>query len=440
MKKIVLIGGGTVSHIRNHLALCAPAYGSTVKGLKFIMRGQINETEYVIESYLTKMAGGGLYSTYTRNKPAELLNTNDDISKLVDYLIADPEVRVIIFNPALVDFDGQIGDVESGKYAKRLETSKGDISMKLTPTDKIIGRIRKERKDIFVVGFKTTTNATSDEQYKKGLELLKKNSLNLVLANDTVTRNNMIIVPEEARYAETVHRGHALKELVRIVLSRMTNTFTRSTVVEGPTVEWKSDLVPDNLREVVNYCIAKGAYKPVLGKTAGHFAVKINDKEILTSIRKSNYNDNLALVRVEYDGLDKVKAHGAKPSVGGMSQRIIFTEHEDAECIAHFHCKPKDHMKTLTWIDHVPSNVRLNDDELSIRPQIYNECGSTNCGINTSNGLARVDLGDGDYLKAVYLDNHGPNIVFSKNTPAQKVIDYIDRTFDLSSKTGGLIA
>ena len=72
--------------------------------------------------------------------------------------------------------------------------------MELTPADKVIGRIRKHRKDIFLVGFKTTANATPQEQFSKGLALMKKASCNLVMVNDTVTRNNFIITPEEESY------------------------------------------------------------------------------------------------------------------------------------------------------------------------------------------------------------------------------------------------
>ena len=37
MKNIDIIGGGTVSHVRNHLALCAPAYGTTSRQLETIV-------------------------------------------------------------------------------------------------------------------------------------------------------------------------------------------------------------------------------------------------------------------------------------------------------------------------------------------------------------------------------------------------------------------
>lgn len=415
MKTIHIIGGGTMSHVRNHLSLCAPAYGSTAIALKKELDSAYSS--YKVDLHLTKMADS-----------SSRLETSDDIDRLLDHLIADPNTRCIIFNPALVDFNGEVtSDVDaaevirSGKHARRLKTRNGAQQMTLTPAKKLIGKIRATRKDIFVVGFKTTTDATPDEQYAAGLRLLKENSLNLVLANDVVTRRNVIIAPEETQYFASHNRTAVLGHLARMTLSRLKNTFTRSTVVPGEAVPWSSDKVPANLRDVVNFCIEQGAYKTVLGKTAGHFAVRSAGDEILTTIRKSNFNqlDKTGMVRVQTLDDDRVIAHGAKPSVGGQSQRIIFSEHPDVDCIVHFHCPAKD--------------------EIARAPQWPNECGSHECGRNTSKNLHKVDLGDGDYLKVVMLDDHGPNIVFPRTTPAAKVKSFITKNFDLSSKTGGLV-
>ena len=419
-KRIVILGGGTLNHVRNHLALCAPAYGTTAKQLEGHfnreLRMQLVDREYDVELVLTKMAD-----------PQSCLETNDDVAAYVDTLILDPTVKVIVFNVALADFAGQVGDIVSGKYSERLRTSEGSQQMRITPSDKLIGCIRKERKDIFVVGFKTTTDYESPQQYVRALELLKKNSLNLVLANDTVRRNNMIVAPEETRYCETTDRAEVLAFLAKMTVSRMQNHFTRSTVVEGKAVDWNSDQVPASLRAVVDHCIEQGAYKPVLGKTAGHFAVKIGENEVLTSIRKTNFNQlgEVGLVRIESEGDDHVIAHGFRPSVGGQSQRIIFREHEGLDCIVHFHCP-----------------VKLDAAEKALIPvkdQWPNECGSHECGRNTSQGLREVDLGDGDKLSVVFLDSHGPNIVFNRKTPAHKVMNFIDRNFDLAAKTGGMV-
>lgn len=408
MSNIHILGGGTFNHVRSHLALAAPAFGETARQLDRLFRRNA-EHDMAVKLTLTKMAFSG----------SDLV-TNDDVTHHIDQLIADPDTKVIVFNVALCDFTGEIGDVESGKYAERLKSREGEQTMTLTMAEKVLGRIRKTRKDIFLVAFKTTCGATSDEQYQAGLNLLKANSVNLVLANDLETRNNMIIAPEETRYCEAKDRNEVLRALTEMTVARSQLHFTRSTIVVGTSIDWNSNLVPESLRTVVNHCIKEGAYKTFRGVTAGHFAYKVDDKTFITSKRKTNYNDldNVGLVRVESTGRDNVIAYGARPSVGGMSQRIVFEEHPDVDCIVHFHS---------------PLKAGVN---ISTRPQQWLECGSHECGQNTSDGLVLYE----DGIKAVFLDSHGPNIVFNRDIDPNKVIAFIDRNFDLASKTGGLVA
>jgi hypothetical protein len=419
---IHIIGGGTFSHVRNHLALAAPAFGETAKKLhgmftSYHIRDGGRSLEYP-QLHLTKMADSN-----------STMVTNEHVAHLIDELIADNTVKVIIMNAALCDYDGKIVEerhgeevlTASGKYATRLKTQDGIQNMALVPADKVIGCIRKTRKDIFAVGFKTTTGATPDEQYAAALKLLKTNSLNLVVANDTVTRHNMIVAPEETRYYETDNRDEMLHGLVKMVLARKDNTFTRSTVVEGSLVDWNSDArIPDSLRTVVDHCVGRGAYKPVLGKTAGHFAVRVDANTCLTSVRKTNFNETLDLVQIDYEGLDKVIAHGAKPSVGGQSQRIIFDQYPELDCIFHAHVEMKPDAP----------------DAIPIAEQWEYQCGSHNCGRNTSDNLKEFD----NRIHAVMLRGHGPNIVFPRDTPSELVVDFIERNFDLTRKTGETVA
>ena len=403
---IRIIGGGTVSHIRNHLALCAPAYGSTAKSLLALCVQQGREADLL----LTRMAN-----------PASPYETIADLADLADQIVADPTARIVFWNPALCDFVGAIGEVASGRKADRLKTSEGARQVELTPAPKVVDRFRATRKDLFLVAFKSTTNATPDQQYLAGLALLKRASANLVLANDTVTGLNMVIVPEEARYHQTFDRERALSGLVEMALLRSANTFTRSEVVSDEGVSWMDPVIPENLRAVVNHCIARGAYKPFQGKTVGHFAVRGPDGSIITSRRKSNFNylPINGMVKIVPTGSDTVQAHGGKPSVGGMSQRIIFNEHPEATNIVHFHCPLREGVHTVP-----------------LRSQRAVECGSHQCGQNTSDGLSIVEEG----IKAVMLDNHGPNIVYGKEVSAKRVIDFIERHFDLEAKTGGLVS
>ena len=286
-----------------------------------------------------------------------------------------------------------------------------------------IKEIRKKHKHIFLVGFSETFGKTQDEQYLEGLKLCKEASCNLVFASDEVSNFCMVITPEEARYPRlkkgTSFLADGIDELVDITKHRSHLMFTQSTVISGDPIPWNSETVPSSLRTVVDYCREKGAYKPFSGVTAGHFAVKLTDKTFLTSIRKTDFNKlpEIGLVKVETDTNDTVLAYGAKPSVGGQSQRIVFKDHVGYDCVLHFHCPKKE------------------GSQVPIVSQREFECGSHECGKNTSFGLKQFGN-----LKAVYLDEHGPNIIFNKSIDPQEVIKFIDKNFDLSQKTGGFVS
>ena len=400
-----IIAGGTHFHVRPHLALAAPAYGATGRALLH----ELETRGRAAALHLTTMAGG----------PKDL-DTNADVARLVDALVADPATRLVFMPVALCDFTASVleggAPTPSGKGAPRLRTAAGAQTLALTPAPKVIGAVRRERKDIFLVGFKTTAGATPAEQLAAGLRLLKQSSCNLVLANDLHTRLNMVVTPEQASYHVTEDRRAAIAGLVEMALLRSELTFTRSTVVPGEPVPWSSELVPEALRRVVDHCIARGAYKPFLGATVGHFAVKLGDGRFLTSRRKTDFNRlaEVGLVLVEARGESEVVAHGSRPSVGGQSQRIVFAEHPGLDCIVHFHCP-----------------LRAGSPVL-VRSQRPFECGSHECGKNTSDGLRR--FGD---AWAVMLDRHGPNVVFSRDADPERVIRFIEESFDLAGTTAG---
>lgn len=253
-KQIHIFRGGTFQHVRAHLSLAAPAFGGTARELSNLFKAhEVN----VGDNGANKM-GVNLHLTKMADSESDLV-TNEDVERKIDELIADFDTKIIVFSTAMCDFSGTV-DGKSGKYADRLN-SKDTYSIELTATEKVINRIRKSRKDIFLIGFKTTTGATEDKQFKAGLTLMKKSSCNLVLANDLTTRVNMIITPEEVRYATGTDRNHALNELVDMAMMRSHLSFTRSTVVDGFPVPWSSNKVPESLRTIVNHCIERNAYK-----------------------------------------------------------------------------------------------------------------------------------------------------------------------------------
>lgn len=460
MPNIYIIGGGTNFHIRPHLALSAPAYGQTARDILARCFEEFEEednepTKWNHKLILTKMAGGRYMSGV--DGEWKYYDTNDDIDVLVDEIVADPDAKVVFMTAALCDFEVEdihrvyeeerehgtwVGHVHSkpGKDLPRLKTSEhGRLSLgeynspddlgepslmlHLVPSAKIISKIRKIRKDIFLVGFKSTTGASKQEQFEAGLALMKQSSCNLVLANDLHTRLNMVITPEQAKYCVTTKRGAAIASLVHIAANRCQGRFTRTTVVAGDIVPWNSPEIPATLREVVNHCIREGAYQQFMDKTVGHFAARIGENQYLTSVRKTNFNELLyapsektGLVKIEARGDDEVIAYGAKPSVGGQSQRIIFAEHPGLDCIAHAHAQLK------------PGSL------VPVRSQAPFECGSHECGSNTSSGLKEMESG----IWAVMLEKHGFNVVFNRAEDPRRVIEFIDRNFLLSRQTSEL--
>lgn len=188
---IHIFGGGTVQHVRNHFALCAPAYGTFAtelhkrlqnKGLIASLRRRFGLVSSSVKLHLTKMAD--------RHSKME---TNEDVAERVKAVLADPDTRAIVFNVALCDYSGQIGDVPSGKYATRLSSRDGQQVVTLTPADKVLKTIRSLRPDVLIVGFKTTAGDNEEEQAAKAWRQIKETGVDLVWVNDTVTRANMLI-------------------------------------------------------------------------------------------------------------------------------------------------------------------------------------------------------------------------------------------------------
>lgn len=177
---IHIFGGGTVQHVRNHLALCAPAYGHTARVLAEQLQGKA-------ELHLTRMAD-----------QKSVMETNEDVLLRLKVLLDNPETRAIVFNVAMCDYQGQIGDVISGKYAQRLHSREGAQSMVLTPTTKLLEHIKWRRPDVYLVGFKTTAGANEAEQHLAADRQIRDTGADLVVANDTLTRQNLLVTAHGA--------------------------------------------------------------------------------------------------------------------------------------------------------------------------------------------------------------------------------------------------
>lgn len=145
----------------------------------------LSSNGYRVDLMLTKMA-----------QSTSGLETNDDVKTALMNVLAESSTVGIVFNVALCDFYGQIGLVAPGKYAERLQTrevTKGGLALTLHPTEKLLALVHQLRPDIVSVGFKTTANEAKAVQVEKSNRMAREAGVSWMLANDTVTRNNIVL-------------------------------------------------------------------------------------------------------------------------------------------------------------------------------------------------------------------------------------------------------
>lgn len=202
-----VIGGGTVNHVRSHFAIAAMAYGGTAR----FIAAELTARGLTVSLHLTKMASAGMSD----------LETNDDLDALIGRIVGDPASHTVFFNAAVADFEGQVGDVPSGKYAERLRSrASHGLTMVLTPARKVVSRVKAARPDLLLVVFKTTTHADQAEQQARAVELLAESGADLALANDTGTRLNLIVAADGQALLATADRDQALACLVALACER----------------------------------------------------------------------------------------------------------------------------------------------------------------------------------------------------------------------------
>jgi hypothetical protein len=97
MKKVHVFGGGTVFHVRPHLAITAPAYGGAARQIEKL----VSEQGYATRLHLTKMAGG------------RDLETNEDVAKRIAEVVSNLDTKVIFLSTAFCDWGGGVYDTRT---------------------------------------------------------------------------------------------------------------------------------------------------------------------------------------------------------------------------------------------------------------------------------------------------------------------------------------
>lgn len=217
MKKIYVYGGGTLVHVRPHFSIAAPAYGTAARTIYQNLSKTIRPLglEYFEVIHVpTKMSD-----------PSSFIETNDQLSKHVFRALNDPNTACIVMSCAICDFKpesisfDEIYDDKIGKDKDRLNSYES-FSLNLCPADKIINMVKKQRPDVKLISFKTTSDESFGSLVDKTILSMEKSGSDLVFGNDVAHRFNMIRTAKD-NYVSYPNRYVALMELNKRIVEML---------------------------------------------------------------------------------------------------------------------------------------------------------------------------------------------------------------------------
>ena len=138
----------------------------------------------------------------------------ESAAEMLDAVLAEVEkgCHALISAAAVADYtlDRQAEKIKSGQ----------DLTLHLTPTPKIIKKVREAYPDLRIVGFKAETDLDDEELIRRAEESLEGANLDLVVAND-VSRggmgtedNRVIIIDRQARRTEAAGKKSLIAEAI----------------------------------------------------------------------------------------------------------------------------------------------------------------------------------------------------------------------------------
>ncbi|KAB8145557.1 hypothetical protein F8S13_00255 [Chloroflexia bacterium SDU3-3] len=209
---IAVITGGTLAHIRPHLALCAPAYGQVGSVIAARLRAAPALAGWEIHRIPMRMAGRP--GPATRRMLAALgcpasPETNADVAALLRGLLAAPHTRAVVMAAAICDFepedlvvrgedDAEEQSAAFGKSAPRLHHARS-ATIALRPSEKLLTMVKAMRPDVALVSFKTTAGQSVEEMAARASQSLRASGSDVVLANDLHTRRNLLVYADGSR-------------------------------------------------------------------------------------------------------------------------------------------------------------------------------------------------------------------------------------------------
>ena len=105
----------------------------------------------------------------------------DDLAELLEEELDKNQFDIVIHSSAVSDY--KVANAHSGKTPSGMD----EFSLALSPTAKLVDRIREKSPETFLVKFKLQVGLTPEELYDIAYNSLKSTGANLIVANDLDT-------------------------------------------------------------------------------------------------------------------------------------------------------------------------------------------------------------------------------------------------------------
>ena len=178
-KNILVTAGSTVEYIDPIRVITNLSSGK--------MGNIIAEEALRLGATITLVYGYGTYSPkYSANLKIVRVNTSKQMYDVVMSELSFKRYDIAILSAAVADFTPE------RKSLKKISTSKEKLLLTLSPTKKIINKIKHTSKQTFLVGFKAEYNVSDTNIIERAYKKLKECKGDLIVANDVGRKDSEI--------------------------------------------------------------------------------------------------------------------------------------------------------------------------------------------------------------------------------------------------------
>ena len=178
-KNILVTAGSTVEYIDPIRVITNLSSGK--------MGNIIAEEALRLGATITLVYGYGTYSPkYSPNLKIVRVNTSKEMYNVVMSELSFKRYDIAILSAAVADFTPE------RKSLKKISTSKEKLLLTLSPTRKIINKIKHTSKQTFLVGFKAEYNVSDTNIIERAYKKLKECKGDLIVANDIGRKDSEI--------------------------------------------------------------------------------------------------------------------------------------------------------------------------------------------------------------------------------------------------------